>query len=35
MMREKGRFGDLARQIGARAEIMGFDRDMRDLIFNV
>ena len=35
MMREKGQFGDLARQISANAELKDFARNMRDLIFSV
>ncbi len=33
VMREKGQFGDLARQISANAELKDFARNMRDLIF--
>lgn len=32
-MREKGQFGDLARQISVNPELKNFARDMRDLIF--
>jgi hypothetical protein len=35
MMREKGQFGDLARQISAHAELKDFACNMRDLIFSV
>jgi len=35
VMREKGQFGDLARQISANAELKDFARNMRDLIFAV
>jgi hypothetical protein len=35
MMREKGKFGDLARLISANAELKDFARNMRDLIFSV
>ncbi len=35
MMRERGQFGDLARQISAHAELKDFARNMRDLIFSV
>ena len=35
LMREKGQFGDLARQISANAELKDFARNMRDLIFSV
>ncbi len=35
MMREKGQFGDLARQISANAELKDFAKNMRDLIFSV
>ena len=34
-MREKGKFGDLARLISANAELKDFARNMRDLIFSV
>ena len=34
LMRDKGQFGDLARQIGANAELKDFARNMRDLIFS-
>lgn len=34
-MREKGKFGDLARLISANAELKEFARNMRDLIFSV
>ena len=34
VMREKGKFGDLARQISANAELKDFARNMRDLIFS-
>ena len=34
LMREKGQFGDLARQISANAELKDFARNMRDLIFS-
>jgi len=34
LMREKGQFGDLARQISANTELKDFARNMRDLIFS-
>jgi hypothetical protein len=34
-MREKGKFGDLARLIAANAKLKDFARNMRDLIFSV
>ena len=34
-MREKGKFGDLARLISANAELKDFARNMRDMIFSV
>lgn len=34
-MREKGKFGDMARLISANAELKDFARNMRDLIFSV
>jgi hypothetical protein len=34
VMRERGQFGDLARQISAHAELKDFARTMRDLIFS-
>ena len=34
-MREKGKFGDLARLISANTELKDFARNMRDLIFSV
>ena len=34
-MREKGKFGDLAKLISANAELKDFARNMRDLIFSV
>ncbi len=33
LMREKGQFGDLVRQLGANPELKNFAHDMRDLIF--
>lgn len=35
IMREKGKFGDLARLISANAELKDFARNMRDLIFSI
>jgi hypothetical protein len=34
-MREKGKFGDLARLVSANADLKDFARNMRDLIFSV
>lgn len=34
VMREKGKFGELARHIAANAELKDFARNMRDLIFS-
>jgi hypothetical protein len=34
LMREKGKFGELANKIGTNAELKDFARNMRDLIFS-